>query len=77
MSGQKYELTNLATGKKATLEARSGTIGPDCLNIGPISKDFGAFTFDPGFMSTASCSIAAIRSSSSPRSRASSRWPTC
>ena len=55
MSGQKYELTNLGTGKKATLEARSGTIGPDCLNIGPIPKEFGAFTFDPGFMSTASC----------------------
>ena len=55
MSGQKYELTNLDTGKKATLEARSGTIGPDCLNIGPIPKEFGAFTFDPGFMSTASC----------------------
>jgi len=55
MSGQKYELTNLDTGKKAILEARSGSIGPDCLNIGPIPKDFGAFTFDPGFMSTASC----------------------
>ena len=55
MSGKKYELVELDTGRKATLEARSGTVGPDCLNIGNISKEFGAFTFDPGFMATASC----------------------
>src|SRR5512139_1402039 len=55
MSGTKYELVNLATGKKSTLEARSGSVGPECLNITSITKDHGAFTFDPGFMSTASC----------------------
>jgi len=55
MSGNKYELTNLASGKKSTLEARSGTVGPDCLNISSITKDHGIFTFDPGFMATASC----------------------
>jgi citrate synthase len=55
MSGKKYELVELASGKKTTLDARSGSIGPDCLNIGNINKDFGAFTFDPGFMATASC----------------------
>jgi len=55
MSGKKYELVDLESGKKTTLDARSGTVGPDCLNIGNVTKDFGAFTFDPGFMATASC----------------------
>ena len=55
MSGNKYELVNQETGKKSVLEARSGTIGPDCLNIAPLAKDHEIFTFDPGFMATASC----------------------
>ena len=55
MSGSKYELVNLANGKKSALESRAGTIGPDCLNITSITKDHGIFTFDPGFMATASC----------------------
>jgi citrate synthase len=53
MSG-KYELKDLTTGKTATLDAVSGTIGPDVLNISHLTKDFGVFTFDPGFMATAS-----------------------
>jgi citrate synthase len=55
MSGKKYELVNLESGKKSSLEALGGTVGPDCLNIGNIGKDHGLFTFDPGFMATASC----------------------
>jgi citrate synthase len=55
MSTNKYELVNLDTGKKSTLQARNGTVGPDCLAIAPLAKDFGIFTFDPGFMATASC----------------------
>jgi citrate synthase len=51
----KYELKNLATGKVSQLEALSGTIGPDVLNIANLTKDQGVFTFDPGFMATASC----------------------
>ena len=50
----KYELKNLATGKTSTLEARGGTMGPRVLDIAPIPKDHGVFTFDPGFMATAS-----------------------
>jgi citrate synthase len=53
MSG-KYELKNLTTGKTASLDAVSGTIGPDVLNIAHLTKDLGVFTFDPGFMATAS-----------------------
>ena len=55
MSSKKYELVNTETGKKSVLEARSGTVGPDCVNIGSINKDHGVFTFDPGFMATAAC----------------------
>jgi citrate synthase len=55
MSSKKYELVNTETGKKSVLEARSGSVGPDCINIANINKDHGAFTFDPGFMATAAC----------------------
>jgi citrate synthase len=55
MSSKKYELVSTETGKKSVLEARSGTVGPDCLNIGSLTKDHGVFTFDPGFMATAAC----------------------
>jgi citrate synthase len=50
----KYELKNLATGKPSLLDAISGTIGPDVINISNLTKDQGVFTFDPGFMATAS-----------------------
>jgi citrate synthase len=50
----KYELKNLTTGKTSTLDAISGTLGPDVLNISTLNKDQGVFTFDPGFMATAS-----------------------
>ena len=50
----KYELKNLTTGKTSQLNAISGTIGPDVINISNLTKDQGVFTFDPGFMATAS-----------------------
>jgi citrate synthase len=50
----KYELKNLTTGKTGQLNAISGTIGPDVLDISHLTKDQGVFTFDPGFMATAS-----------------------
>ena len=37
------------------LEARSGSLGPDCINVASLTKDHGVFTFDPGFMATAAC----------------------
>jgi len=55
MSTKNYELTNLETGKKSSLQALGGTLGPDCLSISSLTKDQGIFTFDPGFMATASC----------------------
>jgi len=50
----KYELKNLATGKTSALNAVSGTIGPEALDISSLVKEQGVFTFDPGFMATAS-----------------------
>jgi citrate synthase len=50
----KYELKNLTTGKTSILNASSGTIGPDVLDISNLTKEQGVFTFDPGFMATAS-----------------------
>jgi citrate synthase len=50
----KYELKNLATGKTSPLNAIAGTIGPEALDISNLIKEQGVFTFDPGFMATAS-----------------------
>jgi citrate synthase len=50
----KYELKNLSTGKTSQLNAISGTIGPEALDISHLTKEQGVFTFDPGFMATAS-----------------------
>ena len=52
--GTKYELKNLSSGKAAPLNALEGTIGPECLDISHLTRDLGVFTFDPGFMATAS-----------------------
>ncbi len=41
--------------KTVTLPVRSGTIGPDVLDITKLYAQTGAFTYDPGFTSTASC----------------------
>ena len=50
----KYELKNLASGKTSQLDAITGTIGPEALDISNLTKEQGVFTFDPGFMATAS-----------------------
>lgn len=55
MTDKKFELTDLATGKKSTLDVKVPTVGPNVLNIAPLFRDHDMFTFDPGFMSTASC----------------------
>jgi citrate synthase len=58
MSGDKYQLTNLTTGKATELPTRTGSVGPAVLDIGGLLKDHGVFTYDPGFMSTASTASA-------------------
>ncbi len=54
------------TGKSATisignnqqthLPMRSGSIGPDVIDVSKLYRDTGCFTYDPGFTSTANCS---------------------
>jgi citrate synthase len=53
------EMAKITVGDK-TIEApvRSGSIGPDVVDIRKLYGQTGAFTFDPGFMSTASCESA-------------------
>jgi citrate synthase len=55
MADKNFKLTNPATGKTSELPVLKGSLGPDVLNIAAMTKDHGVFTFDPGFMATASC----------------------
>ena len=54
-AGKKATLT-LGSNQQAHLPVRSGTIGPDVINVGRLYRDTGCFTYDPGFTSTANCS---------------------
>jgi citrate synthase len=45
-------------GKAADYPVRSGSVGPDVIDIRKLYANTGAFTFDPGFTSTASCESA-------------------
>jgi citrate synthase len=54
MTTNKFRLTNLSSGKSTDFDAAPGTLGPDVINISSINKDHGIWTFDPGFMATAS-----------------------
>jgi len=42
-------------GKTTDFPVYSGTIGPDVIDISKLYGQTGAFTYDPGFMSTAAC----------------------
>ncbi|MEQ1577818.1 MAG: citrate synthase [Hyphomicrobium sp.] len=42
--------------KTVELPLRSGTIGPDVIDIATVYRETGCFTYDPGFTSTANCS---------------------
>jgi citrate synthase len=50
----KAKLT-LPNGKEIEFEIKKATIGQDVIDISSLLKESGMFTFDPGFMSTASC----------------------
>ncbi len=50
------KLTNPETHVSCELPILQGTLGPDVVDIRPLYKDTGLFTYDPGFTSTASCS---------------------
>jgi citrate synthase len=52
----KSPATLAAVGKSMSLPVRSGTIGPDVIDVTHLYRDTGCFTYDPGFTSTANCS---------------------
>ena len=54
MSKDAYTLTS-PDGKTMELPIRSGTTGPDVIEIGRLFAEQGVFTYDPGFVSTGSC----------------------
>ena len=48
-------ITDNRTGKEIELPIRQATQGPDAVDIGRFLRELGYFTYDPGFVSTASC----------------------
>ena len=48
-------ITDNASGKQVELPVLEGTDGPGTIDIRSLYKELGYFTFDPGFVSTASC----------------------
>ncbi len=56
MTKQTVTITDNATGKQVELDVLTPTIGPKTIDIRKLHKELGFFTYDPGFMATASCS---------------------
>jgi citrate synthase len=56
MSGNKKAVLTYGDGKSAEFPVFEGTIGPDVIDIRSLYGKTGLFTYDPGFLSTASCS---------------------
>lgn len=54
--GRKSDASRTATllinNKQTQMPVRSGTIGPDVVDVGRLYRDTGCFTYDPGFTST-------------------------
>jgi citrate synthase len=53
---EKKATLTLHDGRKIELPVMPGTIGPDVVDIRTLYGKTGVFTYDPGFLSTASCS---------------------
>lgn len=51
-------LTDNRTGKSVELPIKDPTLGVSVLDIGKLFKEIGYFTYDPGFVATASCKSA-------------------
>ena len=54
MTKESFRLTNPG-GTEMELPVRSGTVGPDVIDIGKLYKEQHVFTYDPGFVATGSC----------------------
>ncbi len=54
MTKDAFRLTS-PDGKEMDLPVRSGTVGPNVIDVGKLYREQGVFTYDPGFVSTGSC----------------------
>jgi citrate synthase len=54
MTKDAFRLTS-PSGTEMDLPVRSGSVGPDVIDVGRLYKEQGVFTYDPGFVSTGSC----------------------
>jgi citrate synthase len=48
--------TVICDNKQVSLPMRSGSVGPDVIDVSRLYRETGCFTYDPGFTSTANCS---------------------
>lgn len=55
MANETVTITNGTTGQSYSFPLLRGTLGPAAVDISSLYKEAGIFTFDPGFMATASC----------------------
>lgn len=55
MADSKMNLSDPGSGKQVELPVYRGTAGAPVVDIGKLHKEFKVFTYDPGFVSTASC----------------------
>ncbi len=55
MSTETVTVINNLTGERYELPLRQGTLGPPAVDISSLYQESGLLTYDPGFMSTASC----------------------
>ena len=55
MANQTVTITDNRSGKTVECPLRDGTLGPATVDISSLYKEAGIFTYDPGFMATASC----------------------
>jgi citrate synthase len=55
MSDDTVTITDNRTGKQLELPVKQAIQGPDAVDIGRFFRETGYFTYDPGFVSTASC----------------------
>ncbi|MGB5249754.1 MAG: citrate synthase [Gammaproteobacteria bacterium] len=55
MSDKYFKLADEQSGTSSQLLVRKGSEGPAVIDIGKLYREHGVFTFDPGFVATASC----------------------
>ncbi|MEN8108227.1 MAG: citrate synthase [Pseudomonadota bacterium] len=55
MSADTVTVTDNKSGQQFELRVKHATQGPDAVDIGQFYRQTGYFTYDPGFLSTASC----------------------